>query len=262
MSLTLSGKTAIVTGASRGIGYGIAYELARRGANVFITYNSPSSTSAVEGLISNIDALKNGAKAASIRADLHQPDSAAEIVKGALEAFPAASQGKTFIDILVNNAAVISFKPITEVTPDEFAYVYNLNVRAPILLVAAVLPYLRRPGRIINISSMTASFGHSNTPLYGSSKAAVEGLTRCMAVDLGKEGHIVNAVMPGGVETDMLAGFPQEALNRSREQTPLERRFGTVEEVADVVATMAEHSTRWVTGQIIKATGGCGMYWR
>jgi 3-oxoacyl-[acyl-carrier protein] reductase len=213
---------------------------------VVITYNNPDSSLAVEELISKITALNNGAKAASVRADLQKPESAAEIVKATLEAFPPSSEGEKAIDILVNNAAIVTFSSVTEITPEDFAYVYDVNVRAPILLVAAVLPYLRRPGRIINITSPAASFGFENLLLYGSSKSALEGLTRCMAVDLGKEGHIVNAVMPGVVQTDMLDQLPRAVLADIQERTPLEQKVGTVEEVSDVVATMAEHSTRFV----------------
>jgi 3-oxoacyl-[acyl-carrier protein] reductase len=209
-----------------------------------ITYANANNSPAVEGLILKIENLGNGAKAISICVDLRKPESANEIVKATLQGFPPPSVGEKSIDILVNNAAMEANQSIADFTLEDFDNVFYLNVRAPMLLVAEVLPHLRRPGRIINISSPAARHGIANAALYGSSKAAIEAMTRCLATELGKEGHIVNAVAPGGVMTDMLATASQSMISWSEANTPLGNRLGTVEEIADVVATMAEHSTR------------------
>ena len=164
------------------------------------------------------------------------------------------------IDILVNNAGVEVVKPLGEITPDDYAKVYDLNVRGTLLMTQAVLPYLNPKGRIINISSVGSRAGFPGLGLYCSSKAAIEGLTRCWAAELGKNGTTVNAVNPGPVESEMLTNIPKEIVEGQKKATPLENRVGTVEEVAAVVAWLAGEDSGWVTGQVISASGGWAMY--
>ena len=186
---TLEGKVAIVTGASRGIGQTLAFDLASRGAKVAITYTSPSSQSGVERLAQRITTEANSASV-TVQADLREPSSADKVIDETVKAFG-------HIDILVNNAGLISGSLLQDVTPEEFDSVYHLNVLAPLLLVQKALPHLRRPGRIINLSSVGARANFSSVSVYASSKAALEGLTRSWAGELGADGTTVNAVNPG-----------------------------------------------------------------
>lgn len=164
------------------------------------------------------------------------------------------------IDILVNNAGVEVIKALGTITPEDFAKVYDLNVRGVLFLTQAVLPYLPAGGRIINISSVGARCGFKELGIYCSSKAALEGFTRCWAAELGKNGTTVNAVNPGPVESDMLANIPKDIVNAQKAATPLENRVGTVEEIAMIVCWLAGEESKWVTGQTISASGGWAMY--
>ncbi|KAL4981696.1 hypothetical protein BDW68DRAFT_172012 [Aspergillus falconensis] len=252
--LRLSGKVAIVTGGSRGIGERIALELAQNGAKVSITYTSTGSAARLDLLVKSINALGNGSSAIAIKADLRDPASPEKIVAETIQQFGES------IDILVNNAGVELVKPIKDVTAADFGWVYDLNVRAPMLMVQAILPYLRAPGRIINISSVGARHGFKNLSVYCSSKAALEGLTRCWAAELGASGHTVNCVNPGPVQTDLMDNIPKETIEMQRSQTPLQNRIGTVEDIAPVVVWLASEESKWITGQVVSASGGWAMY--
>ncbi|KAG2416296.1 hypothetical protein HFD88_007511 [Aspergillus terreus] len=253
-SLRLSGKVAIVTGGSRGIGERIALELAQNGAKVSITYTSPGSAARLDSLIKSINGLGNGSSAIAVKADLRDPTSPEKIVVETIQQFGGS------IDILVNNAGVELVKPIKDVTVADFGWVYDLNVRAPMLMVQAVLPYLRAPGRIINISSVGARHGFKELSVYCSSKSALEGLTRCWAAELGGSGHTVNCVNPGPVQTDLMDNIPKETIEMQRSQTPLQNRIGTVEDIASVVVWLASEESKWITGQVVSASGGWAMY--
>ncbi|KAJ6442501.1 gluconate 5-dehydrogenase [Purpureocillium lavendulum] len=251
---TLEGKVAIVTGASRGIGRGIALELARRGAKVVATYVSPNSAKAVQGLIGEAKGFGSSSDCVGVCADLRNAASAQIIVDKAVAAFGP------HIDILVNNAAVEVVKPLEELRPSDFNDVYNVNILGPILLMQQVKPRLRQPGRIINIGSVGARSGFKNLSLYCSSKAALEGLTRCWAAELGADGHSVNVVNPGPVQSDMLDKIPDDIVSMQKATTPMQNRLGTFDDVAQIVAWLASEESRWVTGQAISASGGWAMY--
>lgn len=150
-------------------------------------------------------------------------------------------------------------KTLADLTVEHYEKVYNTNVRGTILTTQAVLPYLPAKGRVINITSVGARAGFHALSLYTSSKAAVEGLTRSWAVELGKDGTTVNAVAPGPVASEMLDKIPAEIKELQKKTTPLENRLGTVEEIADIVAWLAGPSSSWVTGQCINASGGWQM---
>ena len=137
---------------------------------------------------------------------------------------------------------------------------YDLNVRAVILMTGAVARYLRSPGRVINIGSVGGRSAFKDLSLYCSSKAAIEGLTRCYAAELGTQGHTVNTACPGPVPTDVLKGIPQEIVENQMKNTPMENRLGSTDDIAQVVGWLAEESSRWVTGQAISASGGNMMY--
>lgn len=274
-SLHLLGKTAIVTGASRGLGAGMALRLARDGANVsllrrffdvpmehhsnhenqvILGYTSESSASKVAKLKEQIEALPHSPTAHGVRANLAEPEGPKTLVDEALQ---WSSNAK--IDILVNNAGVEAVKSLAELTIADYDRVYNTNVRGTLLVTQAVLPHLPAKARIINITSVGARSGFKDLSLYISSKAAVEGLTRAWAAELGGNGTTVNAVAPGPVQSDMLDNIPAEIKELQKKTTPVEGRFGTVEEVADIVAWLAGPASAWVSGQCINASGGWQM---
>jgi 3-oxoacyl-[acyl-carrier protein] reductase len=253
MSLSLRNRVAIVTGASRGIGYGIALELAKRGAKVVITYTSAMSAEPVNDLIAQIRSLNNGADAIGCRSDLSTLEAPKIIVDATIAYFGQ------HIDILVNNAGIEKVVPFKELTTEDFSQVFDLNVRGVFFLSQAVLPHLRKPGRIINISSVGARHGFAQLSTYCASKAAMEGFTRSLAKEIGSDGHTVNAVEPGPVETEMIHKIPKDIVDMQKRETPMENRLATVEEIALIVAWLAEDQSRWVTGQTISASGGWSM---
>lgn len=189
-----------------------------------------------------------------MRANLGNIDGPMELVGAAIQWSP---NGK--IDILVNNAGVEAVKTLTELTVEDYDKVYNVNVRGTILVTQAALPHLPARGRVVTLSSVGARAGFAGMSLYTSSKAAVEGLTRSWAAELGARGVTVNAVAPGPVASDMLDKIPAEVKELQKRTTPLENRFGTVGEIAGVVAWLAGPSSGWVTGQCINASGGWQM---
>jgi 3-oxoacyl-[acyl-carrier protein] reductase len=221
---------------------------------IVATYTSPQSEKKVLELSEKIASLSKPSSCIGVRADLRDPSTPTEIVRRATAAFGS------HIDILVNNAGCEIVKPATELTVEDFDSVYHLNVRAPLLLLQAVKPYLRAPGRIVNIASVGARAGFKDLSLYCSSKAALEGMTRCWAAELGDEGHTVNTVNPGPVQSEMLDNIPQDIVSMQKKQTPVERRLGTVDDVAQIVAWLASEESRWVTGQSLSASGGWAMY--
>ncbi|KAI5889412.1 NAD(P)-binding protein [Schizophyllum commune H4-8] len=253
--LPLAGRVAIVTGASRGIGEHIAFELAKRGAKVMITFTSDSSQKRADDLVARIAALNNGSAAATVKADLRLLPSSQQIVDATLTAFSTQH-----IHILVNNAAVEFQKPAIDVTPEDYASLFDINVRGAYFMSQAVARVLGDHGRIVNLSSIAGRAASQGFSLYCASKAALEGMTRAWAVELGLQGHTVNVVAPGPVQSDMLDKVPAELKNYQKAHTPMERRFGTGDDIAQIVAWLAEESSRWITGQTISATGGYAMY--
>lgn len=219
-----------------------------------MTYTSPSSEKSVDELVKRVEQLQNGSAAVKVQADLRQVEAPKKIVQATRSAFGV------HIDILVNNAGCTLVKGLGDISVDDFSYVYDLNVRAVLLMSKEVLPYLRTPGRIINVSSVGARLGLKELSLYCSSKAAVEGITRCFAAELGHQGHTVNAVNPGPVQTDVLDGIPEEIVEMQKRSTPIENRLGTKDDIAQIVGFLSEESSRWITGQAISASGGFSMY--
>ncbi|KAI9036898.1 SDR family NAD(P)-dependent oxidoreductase [Aspergillus affinis] len=256
--MSLAGKIAIVTGASRGIGASIAIELAKQGAYITLTHSSPSSGPEIEAVVATISALNTGARTNIVLADLTCPDSASKILTSTLSAFPAPDSK---IDILINNAAVFHCAPLPATTPSDILNLFALNVHGTILLTRAVLPNLRAPGRIINLSSVAARRGSLGGSIYAATKAAVEGFTRALAFEIGiKDGHTVNVVAPGVTESRMLREqVPVELTDFMKLSTPLQQRVGRTEEVAKVVLFLVGRDAGWVTGQTVCVSGGLNM---
>lgn len=247
----LTGKVALVTGASRGIGRAIALALARDGAFVLVHGRQPSPEAAE--VVSAIEAA--GGEAAAVFADLVEDDGPEKLLAQS-DAVLTQRRGDTGLDILVNNAGVIRREPIEAVTHAEFDRTVAVNLRAPFFLIQQSLGRLRDGGRIINISSMGARAAFPSMAAYAPAKAGIEALTRLLAVHLGGRGITVNAVSPGLTDTAMnrvQAGTPAAAQVIS---TIALGRIGQPADIADVVAFVASHEARWVTGQSIEVSGG------
>ncbi|USP81339.1 short-chain dehydrogenase/reductase-like protein SDR [Curvularia clavata] len=257
-SLPLSGKVAIVTGASRGIGAAISLELANRGAKVAITFVSSSSAKLADDLVFTINNLGNGASAIKIQADMNNLDSPKKIVAETVAAFGNS------IDILVNNAGKEYSNALTDITLDGYNTVFDLNVRSVVFMTQAVIPYLRSPGRIINIGSVMGRLGYPKSSIYSATKAALEALSRGWASELGVFGHTVNVVAPALTKTDMMGRMGsgaefEQSIQMQKMMTPLEHRLGNPEDIALIVAMVADPASRWITGQTIQSGGGIYM---
>lgn len=216
-------------------------------------YVSPSSRTAADTLIQEL--AQENKEAFALQADMIDQKTPETIVKAALSAFNA-----TKIDILVNNAGVGDNRPLEEVTLDSYNRLMDGNVRTVVFMTQAVLPYIPRGGRIVNLSSISARGGYATQSVYAASKAAVEGLTRVWATELGhRYGVTVNAVNPGPVDTDMYQAAGEVHLARMEEQNkkvPAGQRCGTVKDIGDIVVFLAQEKSRWVTGDVICANGG------
>lgn len=243
----LTGKVALVTGASKGIGAGIARELAARGAAVAVNYSS--SKAEAEKVVADIKAA--GGKAIAVKANVAQP---AEI--GPLVAEVVSALGP--IDILVNNAGVYEFAPLEQITPEHFNKQFNLNVLGLLLVTqAAVKQFNPLGGSIVNISSVVAD-GAPQGSVYSATKGAVDTISASLAQELGAKKIRVNSLSPGLIETEgtQAAGilgtdFETGAVAR----TPL-GRIGQPGDIATAVAFLASEDARWVNGQAIHAAGG------
>lgn len=190
---------------------------------VTIVYTSPSSETSAHEVASRVATFDNGSQAIVVRADLKDANAPQHIVAATVQAFGEQ------VDILVNNAGVLFEKTVLDITPGDFDDIFSVNVRAPLLMIKAVVPRLRAPGRIINLSSAGARSGFERLSLYCASKAALEGLTRSLATELGHQGHTVNCVAPGPVDsTDMVGSVPPEVIEMQLKTTAVQHRLGTV----------------------------------
>lgn len=236
--MTLIGKTAIVTGGSRGIGRAIVQRLARDGARVVFGFKE--NKAAADELAAQVEG------AVAVRADQEDPASVEAL-------FGPVADG---LDILVNNAAIGTATAIAEVTGEDFDQMMAVNARFPLLAMSRAATVLRDGGRIINISTLNTVLPAPGMALYAGSKAALEQFTKVAARELGDRGITANIVSPGATDTDMLrAGNPPEALEQAAAVAAL-RRLGRPADIADVVAFLAGPDAGWITGQNLRATGG------
>jgi len=244
---SLKGKVALVTGASKGIGAGIARELAARGASVAVNYSG--SKAAAEAVVAEIVAA--GGKAIAVKANLSDPDSI-----GPLAATVARELGP--INVLVNNAGVYEFGPIEAITPEHFHKQFDVNVLGLLLTTQAALKHFDpNGGSIINISSVVAG-GLANAAVYAGTKGAVDTITKGLAQELGPKKIRVNSINPGLVETEGVhsAGFIGSDFEKQiATATPL-GRIGQPKDIATAVAFLASDDSGWVNGQTIAASGG------
>lgn len=163
------------------------------------------------------------------------------------------------IDILVNNTGVLWADIIEETVAEDYTTIFDVNVHAPLLMIKAVMPFLRRPGRIINISSVRARIGPPKMSLFAASKAAIEGMTKSLAQEIGDAGHTENAVAPGPVESEMLDDVPKTIIEVQLKATAVEHRIGSTDDVAQIVCWLASEESKWVSGQTISASDGFMM---
>ncbi|MEV4427859.1 SDR family oxidoreductase [Streptomyces sp. R-07] len=251
----LDGKTAIVTGASRGIGRGIAERLARDGALVAVHFGN--NEAAAQETVKIIE--EAGGRAFAFRAELAEPD-AVDTFYAALEAGLAEQGAGPGFDILVNNAAGSGSGRIHQLTTEVFDRLFAINVKAPLFIIQRGLDRLRDGGRIVNISSGATKNAFPDSVTYAMTKGAVDTMTLALAKELGPRGITVNAVAPGYVATDM---------NARRRTTPeataalaaysVFNRLGTPADIADVVGFLVSDDARWITGQYVDVSGGSAL---
>ncbi len=240
----LDGRTAIVTGAGRGIGAAISVALDATGARVALVARSVDELEATAARLRNDPVV--------VPADLGTPDGPGTAVAAASEAFGGR------VDVLVNNAGAGLRKDSETLTVDEMDWLWNVNVRSALLATAAVLPAMiaSGTGSIISISSISGRRGAPRRALYSATKAALDGMTRALAMEYGPRGIRANAVAPGIVETGMWPVLADPAIAREVLQHIPTRRTSTPEEVADTVVFLASDASRAITGEIISADGG------
>ena len=247
--MKLIGKTALVTGASRGIGREIALELARQGANVVVNY--AGSEAKAHEVVDEINGL--GREAIAIQCDVSNGESVTAMVKQTVDHF-----GK--IDILVNNAGITRDNLLMRMKEDEWDDVMNINLKGVFLCTKAVTRQMmkQRNGRIINISSVVGVSGNPGQANYVAAKAGVIGLTKTSAKELASRGITVNAIAPGFITTEMTDQLTEDIQNEMLKMIPL-AQFGEPKDIAHSVVFLASDDSRYITGQTIHVNGGMVM---
>ena len=247
--MDFSGKTAVVTGGSRGIGRAVCLELAKGGANVVLCY--AGNESAASETVSACEAL--GAKALAVKCDVSDGAQVKNLMDEAVKAF-----GR--IDILVNNAGITRDGLLMMMKEEDFDAVISSNLRGTFLCMKAVsrLMMKQRCGRIVNLSSVVGLRGNAGQVNYAASKAGVIGMTKSLAKELASRGVTVNAVAPGFIDTDMTAAMTEAAKTTTLAAIPMQR-LGKPEDVAKAVAFLASDSAAYITGQVLAVDGGMAM---
>lgn len=247
--MNLTGKTAVVTGGSRGIGRAICLELARGGANVVLCY--AGNEGAAQETAAACEAA--GTKAVAVRCDVSDAQQVNALMNTALQTF-----GR--IDILVNNAGVARDGLLMTMKEEVFDLVVDTNLKGTFLCMKAAARTMmkQRYGRIVNISSVVGLRGNAGQANYAASKAGIVGLTKSAAKELASRGITANAVAPGFIDTDMTAALPESVRTELLQSIPA-KRLGAAEDVAKAVAFLAGDEASYITGQVLSIDGGMAM---
>ncbi|MBU3190115.1 3-oxoacyl-[acyl-carrier-protein] reductase [Clostridium bowmanii] len=245
----LKGKTAVVTGASRGIGRAIALKLAKLGANIVVNYRN--SIDAVQEVVKEIEAL--GVKALALQADISSYSDVEFMMKKCIEEFGS-------LDILVNNAGITKDGLLMRMKEEDFDSVIDINLKGAFNCTRHVSAIMlkQRSGRIINISSVSGLTGNAGQVNYCAAKAGIIGMTKAVAREFGGRGVTCNAVAPGYIQTDMTKALPAKVKDVIMNTIPL-KRLGMPEDVANAVAFLASEEAAYITGQVINVDGGMVM---
>jgi 3-oxoacyl-[acyl-carrier protein] reductase len=243
----LKGKVAVVTGASKGIGAAIAKSLAAEGASVVVNY--ASSKSGADTVVAAITAL--GGKAVAVGGDVSKAAEAKGIIDAAIKNY-----GR--LDILVNNSGVYEFSPIEAVTEEQFHKIFNVNVLGTLLTTQAAVEHLAEGASIINIGSAVSALTPPNSSVYTGTKGAIDAITGVLAKELGPKRIRVNSINPGIVETEGThsAGFIGSDFEKTLVAQTLLGRAGQVDDIASVATFLASEDSKWLTGELITASGG------
>ena len=244
---TLSGKVAVVTGASKGIGAAIATSLGAAGASVVVNY--ASSKAGADTVVDTI--TKAGGKAVAVKGDVSKPSDAEAIIDAAIKTY-----GK--LDVLVNNSGVYEMLPLEAITPEHFHKQFDTNVLGLLLVTQAAVKHLPKGGSIINIGSLVSRITPPASAVYSATKGAVDVITGVLSLELGPKGIRVNSLNPGLVETEGThsAGFIGSEFEKGAAAgTPL-GRIGQPHDIATAAVLLASDDAGWINGQLINAAGG------
>jgi len=246
MSKLLENKTAIITGASRGIGRGIALAFARNGCNVAFTYSS--STEAAQNLEKELNSI--GIKAKSYQSNAADFDQAQQLVDEVIKEFET-------VDILVNNAGITKDNLLMRIGEDDFDQVIEVNLKSVFNMTKAIQrSFLKqRHGSLIHMSSVVGIKGNAGQSNYAASKAGIIGFSKAIALELGSRNIRSNVIAPGFIETEMTEKLPEDVVQKWREGIPL-KRGGTPEDVANACVFLASDLSNYITGQVLQVDGG------
>jgi len=249
MEELLKGKKAIITGASRGIGEGIAKKFAEEGAVVGINYHH--SDEKANEVLKYVDDVSEGVL---LKGDVSKEEDAKRIIHDFVEKFGG-------LDILVNNAGIYIRKDIEASDIEDYDRTMKVNVRGAFMLSKFALEHLKssKAGRIINLSSQLAFRGSTHGTAYVTSKAAMIGLTRALALELGPQGITVNAIAPGTIDTDIIGSYSKEKRKQRAEKIPV-KRIGQPEDIANAALYLASDMGSYVNGEIIGVNGGSALH--
>ncbi len=242
----LQGKNVLITGATRGIGLGIAKAFAAQGANIVFTYNS--SVEAAENLVKELQGYN--VKAKSIQSDASDFEAAQNLVKEALEFLGS-------IDVLINNAGITKDNLLMRMTEEDYDRVLQVNLKSVFNLTKAVTrPMMsQRQGSIINMTSIVGIKGNAGQANYAASKAGIIGFTKSVALELGSRSIRCNAIAPGFIETEMTAKLDPKTVDEWRKAIPL-KRGGKPEDIANACVFLASDMSTYITGQVLQVDGG------
>lgn len=245
--MIFKGKTVIVTGSARGLGYAIANAFASLGANVMLTGTGDSVFTAVNEL------KAKGCEVMGYAGDLRIPSVAQGLIEKTLEAYGT-------VDILVNNAGIVCDKPLVRMEEEDWDKVLDTNLKGTFLCTKAALKVMmkKRSGRIINMTSVVGLMGNVGQANYAASKAGLIGFTKSVAKEYGTRGITCNAIAPGFIETQMTGSLPEGVKENYLKSIPL-GRYGTPDEVADLAVFLASDKAQYITGQVINIDGGLYM---